>query len=139
MPEAARRQALSSTRRRRQILDALAVHPAFVSAQALHAQLQRQADRPGLTTVYRTLRAFAAAGTVDSTRGGDGTVLYRLHDESGHHHYLRCRSCGFGVPVRSEAVETWTGAVGREHDFRDVTHIVELEGLCGRCRDPVPG
>jgi Fur family ferric uptake transcriptional regulator len=31
-------------------------------------------------------------------------------------------------------VEQWASAVGAEHGFSDIKHIVDLFGICGRCR-----
>ncbi|WP_346277378.1 transcriptional repressor [Pseudonocardia sp.] len=94
-----------ATAQRRTILAALAENPTFVTTQALHARLTAGGHRIGLTTVYRALRTYADTGDIDRARAEDGTVLCRYRPESGHHHYLRCRGCGYSVPIHSEPFE----------------------------------
>ncbi|WP_433280717.1 Fur family transcriptional regulator [Pseudonocardia xinjiangensis] len=118
---------------RRAILAALAESSAFVTAQALHARLTAEGHRMGLATVYRALRIYADIGDIDRTRAEDGTVLFRYRPDPGHHHYLRCRSCGYSVPIHSEPFEAWTATIGSRHDFTDLTHTVEVLGTCSSC------
>nr|WP_239028731.1 Fur family transcriptional regulator [Pseudonocardia acidicola] len=124
------------TAQRRVILAALAENPGFIDAQALHAQLTSDNHEIGLSTVYRALHAYTGTGDIDTTRGEDGTELFRYHREPGHHHYLRCRACGYSIPIHSDTVEAWAAAVGPRHDFTDTTHTLEVLGVCRTCRPP---
>jgi Fur family ferric uptake transcriptional regulator len=72
------------------------------------------------------------AGEVDAMRLPTGEQLYRRCGPA-HHHHLVCRCCTTTVEVRSDAVERWAAATGRAHGFTDVSHTVEIFGLCGRC------
>src|SRR5438105_10027205 len=51
--------------------------PGFRSAQDLHAELRREGESIGLTTVYRHLQVLAENGLVDVVRGADGEAVYR--------------------------------------------------------------
>ncbi|HEY3894624.1 MAG TPA: transcriptional repressor [Pseudonocardiaceae bacterium] len=107
---------------RRIILAALAQHPTFITAQALHAQLISNHHTVGLSTIYRTLRLYANRGDIDTTHSDNGTELFRHHPETGHHHhYLRCRACGYSIPIHSDTVEAWTATIGPHHDFTNTT------------------
>ncbi len=86
----------------------------------------------GLTTVYRSLALMAEAGQVDVLLAEDGEARYRACS-SGHHHHLVCRKCGFTVEVTAAPVERWARATAEEHGFTDVTHTVEIQGLCDAC------
>ena len=46
-----------------------------------------------------------------------------------------CRECGFTVEVEEPKVEMWARSAGLAHGFTDVTHSVELFGLCAECAD----
>jgi Fur family ferric uptake transcriptional regulator len=120
------------TRQREAVMAALDAADSFRSAQELYAQLRAAGERIGLTTVYRTLQAMAAAGEVDVLRKDDGEAVYRKCGER-HHHHLVCRSCGRTVEVTGPAVERWAGEVARRHGFRDVEHTLEVVGTCRRC------
>jgi Fur family ferric uptake transcriptional regulator len=105
----------------------------FTSAQDLHAQLRAQGQGVGLATVYRTLQAMAADGTVDMMRTSDGEAVYR-RCSSGHHHHLICRTCGRTVEVEGlPAVESWVDNISAENGFSDVHHTLEIFGLCADC------
>lgn len=105
----------------------------FKSAQDLHDELRRRGEGIGLTTVYRTLQTLADAGTVDVLRTDNGESVYR-RCSSGHHHHLVCRTCGFTVEVEGPTVEKWSQNVAEANGFTDVSHTVEIFGLCNECR-----
>ncbi len=116
------------------MLAALAEDPDFTSAQALHQRLLERGERIGLTTVYRTLHTLAAAGLVDAVREGAGQQRFRARPTPEHQHYLVCRRCGNNQPVTSTAVERWARTVAKDLDFAEVEHVIELTGICARCR-----
>ena len=108
----------------------------FRSAQELHDELRRRGDGIGLTTVYRTLQSMAANGLVDTLRTDSGESVYRRCSEH-HHHHLVCRACGSTVEIQGGDVEAWAAEVAREHGFSDVSHTIEIFGMCGDCADAV--
>ena len=120
------------TRQRRALRDHLASSNAFTSAQQVYDDLRASGDRVGLATVYRTLQAMAEAGEVDTLRTDDGEVLFRKCGPS-HHHHLVCRSCGLRVEVDGPSVERWASKAADDNGFTEVTHVVELFGLCPSC------
>jgi Fur family ferric uptake transcriptional regulator len=121
-----------ATRQRAAVLAELDSADDFLSAQDLHSRLRAGSRAVGLSTVYRTLQSLAAAGEVDVLLSRDGESLYRSCS-SGHHHHLVCRNCGRTVEVRSTSVEQWAATVAGQHGFTDVTHTLEVFGLCPDC------
>jgi Fur family transcriptional regulator, ferric uptake regulator len=126
-----------STRQRAAITELLDDLEDFRSAQELHDELRRRGEGIGLTTVYRTLQSLSAAGLVDTLRTDTGESVYRRCSEH-HHHHLVCRACGSTVEVQAGQVEVWAAEVARQHGFSDVSHTVEIFGVCGECADPRP-
>jgi Fur family ferric uptake transcriptional regulator len=104
----------------------------FRSAQELHDELRKRGEGIGLTTVYRTLQTLADAGTVDVLRTDTGESVYR-RCSSGHHHHLVCRTCGYTVEVEGPTVEQWSQSIADAHGFSDVSHTIEIFGLCKDC------
>jgi Fur family ferric uptake transcriptional regulator len=104
----------------------------FSSAQEIHAQLRTDGSGVGLTTVYRTLQTLADAGQVDVIRAGDGEARYRRCTPE-HHHHLVCRTCGRTLEVDSPAVEKWADQVAATHGFTEVSHTLEIFGVCAEC------
>jgi Fur family ferric uptake transcriptional regulator len=124
----ARRQ----TRQRTAVSHALASQSDFRSAQEIHDLVRQRGDSVGLTTVYRALQSMAEDGQVDVIVRGDGESVYRQCSTS-HHHHLVCRTCRSTIEVEAPEVERWAAILADEHGFRDVTHTVEVFGICGDC------
>ena len=124
--------AVRSTRQRAALAALLENLDDFRSAQELHDELRKRGEGVGLTTVYRTLQQMAATGAVDTLRTDTGESVYRLCSEH-HHHHLVCRQCGSTVEISGGEVETWAAEIARNHGFSDVTHTIEIFGICERC------
>ncbi|MCG7579524.1 Fur family transcriptional regulator [Mycolicibacterium sp. OfavD-34-C] len=124
--------AVRATRQRAAISALLENLDDFRSAQELHDELRKRGEGIGLTTVYRTLQQMAATGTVDTLRTDTGESVYRLCSDH-HHHHLVCRACGSTVEIQGSQVEKWAAEVARKHGYTEVTHTVEIFGLCSRC------
>jgi Fur family transcriptional regulator, ferric uptake regulator len=120
------------TRQRRAVVEALGGLDDFRSAQEIHDLLRREGERVGLSTVYRTLQTLADSDEVDVLRAEDGEARYRRCSGT-HHHHLVCRQCGRAVEVEGPTVEKWATAVADEHGFADVSHTLEIFGLCPSC------
>ena len=121
-----------STRQRRAVSAQLAASDDFRSAQEIHEALRRDGEAVGLATVYRALQAMADAGEVDVLTQAGESVYRRCSDT--HHHHLVCRKCGRTVEIKGPAVERWTSAIVEEHGFADVSHTLELFGVCPGCQ-----
>ncbi len=124
--------AVRSTRQRAAISALLDDIADFRSAQELHDELRKRGEGIGLTTVYRTLQSMATAGQVDTLRTDTGESVYRLCSDH-HHHHLVCRICGSTVEVEGGAAEIWAEDVAAENGFTDVSHTIEIFGVCGAC------
>ena len=120
------------TRQRRALRDHLGRSEVFVGAQQLHDELRASGEKVGLATIYRSLQTMLEDDEVDAVRGDDGEVRYRVCGPR-HHHHLVCRSCGRTVEISGPGVEKWAAKAAEDHGFTEVTHIVELFGLCTEC------
>ncbi|WP_406509746.1 Fur family transcriptional regulator [Streptomyces sp. NBC_00212] len=122
------------TAQRATVLRALTEAHGFVSARTLHASLRASGSHIGLSTVYRTLGALAAADRADVVRTRVGERLFRHRPAAEHRHYLLCRTCGLGMPIDAEDVESWAERITAASGFSEVEHTVELTGVCPDCR-----
>jgi Fur family ferric uptake transcriptional regulator len=122
-----------STRQRAAILQALQEADSFLSAQELYDTLRNKGLRVGLTTVYRNLQLMADMNEVDVVRRADGESIFRRCDADDHHHHLVCRSCGSTVELANDELEAWANSLAKKHRFSEVTHDLELFGLCRAC------
>jgi Fur family transcriptional regulator, ferric uptake regulator len=126
-------RAVRATRQRAAVSALLDRLSDFRSAQEIHEELRRTGEGIGLTTVYRTLQSLADAGEVDVLRTGTGEAVYRRCASMHHHHHLVCRRCGRTVEIEGPAVESWAQAVAEDHGFSELSHTVEIFGLCREC------
>ena len=120
------------TKQRAAVAEALESQGEFRSAQEIYDIVRKRGDSIGLTTVYRSLQSMADDGQVDVIVRGDGESVYRQCSPS-HHHHLVCRSCRSTFEIDAPDVERWATDVAAQHGFRDVTHTVEVFGVCSRC------
>lgn len=122
------------TRQRSAISELLEETNAFLPAQRIHELLVERGERVGLATVYRNLQAMADQGAVDVLRQENSDVqLVRYCKHDGHHHHLLCRSCGTTVEITIDALEELTQTVAKRHSFTQVSHDLEIYGLCENC------
>lgn len=85
-----------------------------------------------LVTIYRSLGALDDAGIVQRHPLERGRNLYALIAGGHHHHHVICRRCG--------RIERLPGcdagrveAAARLKGFADLTHVMEVYGICPAC------
>jgi len=105
----------------------------FISAQDLHLTLANRKEQVSLATTYRVLQSLANAGELDSVKGVEGETLYRHCRVKDHHHHLLCRRCGTAIELEAPALEDWALAMGKQHGFSELEHVVEVTGYCPDC------
>jgi len=116
-------------------LEVLQEQENFRSAQQVYLDIQRHRQlRIGLTSVYRILRTLADDQIAETQRAEDGEILYRLRTDAGHRHYLVCRQCGSAVGFTPVDIEEHTRRLSRQYHYTEVTHHIDLYGVCPRCR-----
>lgn len=132
MPIASAGSSARTTPNRQAVAELLRNVDRFCTAQEVHELLRQRGSSIGLTTVYRALQILADNDEVDVLRTLDGDVAYRSCS-TGHHHHLVCRECGTTVEVEGPAVEKWATRVAADNGFLDVTHTIEIFGVCPAC------
>ena len=126
------------TRRTRQgdaVLGVVLGSDNFRIAQDIHAELRAAGETVGLTTVYRHLALLAGDGSVDALQTADGELVYRRCHSDTHHHHVVCRRCGRGTEVELPDLERWAESTAADLGYSDVTHTVEIFGVCAECRN----
>jgi Fur family ferric uptake transcriptional regulator len=121
-----------STWQKTAVKEALNKSLGFVSAQELYQLLALEGQKIGLTTVYRALTDLVAVGEADSLALADGETKYR-NCGADHHHHLICRKCGRAVEFELPGFEAAADKLALSHGFKDVSHSIELFGICGDC------
>lgn len=120
------------TRQRAVIWGYIGVSPEFQTAQQIYDRLRALGTPVSLPTVYRTVASMAESGDLDVLTT-DGQTAYRRCSPE-HHHHLVCRSCGRTIEVTETPIEQWALAIGRQYGFTDISHVIEVTGLCPDCQ-----
>jgi len=128
-----RTRARRPTRQAEAVLEAAGGTASFRSAQDIHAALRAAGQNVGLTTVYRHLQALTDGGLVDALQAERGEIVYRRCESADHHHHIVCRQCGTTAEVESPEVERWADRVASAAGYSEVSHTVEVFGLCTTC------
>jgi Fur family ferric uptake transcriptional regulator len=130
-------QSVRASRRTRQgdaVLNVVLGSENFRSAQDIHAELRAAGETVGLTTVYRHLALLTDEGRLDALQTADGEVVYRRCHTEHHHHHVVCRVCGRGSEVELPDLERWAESTASALGYSDVSHTVEIFGVCAECR-----
>lgn len=106
----------------------------FRSAQDIHAELRSAGETVGLTTVYRHLALLTEEGRLDALQTAEGELVYRRCHSDRHHHHVVCRVCGRGTEVELPDLERWAESTAADLGYSDVTHTLEIFGVCADCR-----
>jgi Fur family transcriptional regulator, ferric uptake regulator len=106
-----------------------------VSMHRLCAQLKGSIDR---ASVYRTVALYEKLGIVQRLQMGWKYKIELSGPYSDHHHHLLCNSCGTVVDyIEKPALSAMLQQIAKEHNFILEDHQLELQGLCGDCKDVV--
>ncbi len=122
------------TRQGQAVLNVVLGSENFRSAQDIHAELRAAGEPVGLTTVYRHLALLTDEGRLDALQTADGELVYRRCHSEEHHHHVVCRQCGRGTEVELPDLERWAESTAAELGYSDVSHTVEIFGVCAECR-----
>jgi Fur family ferric uptake transcriptional regulator len=126
--------ATRNTAQRREVIGVLSRVQGFISAQELHALIERDGGRIALATVYSQLKALAGSGDVDVVMTDRGESLYRRCVVDTHHHHLACRHCGATIEFDAPELEAWARQLAERYGYYDLHHVLELNGICAACQ-----
>lgn len=129
---ALRNAGLRRTRPREFVLTFLAVeHGPFTNEEIFRATRGSGLD---LTTVYRCLSTFEAAGLVRRCDFGDGIARYEYQADAGrHHHHVICVRCRRTENLESCRLPRFEARV-RKLGYTEIRHSLEFFGVCRDCR-----
>lgn len=122
-----------NTRQRRAVAATLDTLEDFISAQDLHQLMVSRGDSVSLATTYRILQSMLGTGEVEALKTEEGEAIYRRCDSEHHHHHLLCRVCGAAVEFEVPQLEDWTLAIADQHGYTQVSHVIEITGVCSSC------
>lgn len=128
-----REMGLKVTHQRLAILESLSTGRAHVTAQEVFEEVSAKHPEIGFATVYRFLRKMTEQNYVTEVRMGGLPARYEL-TPNRHHDHLTCVECGLIVEFENTDIEKLQDTVARQHGFLLSGHVLELYGVCAKCR-----
>lgn len=121
------------TNQRLAMLEVLATHVDYLTADELVALVQQKHPNIHRATVYRTLDRFVELGLVSRLPGNGGATVFHLAALAHSHEHLhgQCRSCRAVVNLPSDAFDGVIAALTSNFIFEPDQSA--LFGLCAHC------
>jgi Fe2+ or Zn2+ uptake regulation protein len=121
------------TRARRALLELIEGASRPLGPRELQTLLARAGFRMDRVSVYRNLTALLELGLLHRVVGSSA-VRPCSEQERRCHHAIVCTECGSAREFHSDVLERALGEVRRATRYRVQEHVLELRGICERCR-----
>jgi Fur family zinc uptake transcriptional regulator len=121
---------------RRRVLEALAANHAPLGAYDIVERLKGAGEGAPAMSVYRALDFLVAEGLAHRIESKNAFLACAHGHGSGEIVlFLLCERCGTVAEVTSSAVGRDVAQAARAVGFSTHTPVLEINGLCERCRD----
>jgi len=105
-----------------------------VGAYALLDKLKEDGRGAAPPTVYRALEFLLACGLIHRIESLNAYVGCSHPGENHVTQFLICRACGTAAELDDRRLGEAIGRSAAEHGFNIVSRVIELSGVCARCR-----
>ena len=130
-----RKAGLKVTLPRMKILDILEGSGArHLSAEDVYKVLLDMGEDIGLTTVYRVLTQFEAAGLVKRHHFEGGHSVFELN-QGDHHDHILCVKCGRVDEFVDEIIEQHQKDIATRLGYELTDHCLYMYGICSQCKE----
>lgn len=116
---------------RRSILDILIREHGPFTTEEIHQRMEE--GMCDLVTVYRCLATMEELNLIRRCDFGDGVYRYEFNTGEHHHHHIVCRLC-HNVHTLDFCVADGLERMARQMGYSNVTHTLEIFGVCGKCQ-----
>jgi len=125
---------LKVTQQRLAILTVIRSGPTHFTAQEVFEIVNENNPEIGFATVYRFLKKLSEQNFVTEVRMGGMPARYEWSAKD-HHDHLTCIRCHSIVEFENQKIEDLQDKIAEEHGFLLTHHILELYGICPKCRN----
>ena len=124
---------MKATPKRLAILETLAAKSCYISPEELWKTLHDRFDHLGLPTIYRNLEQLASSGAVIRVVHPNRQFYYYLPQNPDHHYHFVCLACRHVEEVAVCNIKALEHKVLQRNGGHVLSHILQLNGLCGAC------
>lgn len=129
-----RSMGLKVTQQRVTLIEIIQKNKNHLTAQEIYRRVSVVNPDMGPATVYRFLRTLSQHGFVSEVRVGGLPARYEWGGKK-HHDHLTCTQCGLVCEFENQDIEQLQDQIANHFGFTLTGHILELFGLCPRCKD----
>lgn len=121
-------------------LKKLKTHP---TADELYMIVKKRIPKISISTVYRSLEAFAECGLIKKMEPIE--IQKRFDSTTEHHYHIRCVRCGKldDLPNNIPGIEKEIGSleemIEKFSGYKVMEHSLEFSGICPECRKDLQG
>jgi len=119
---------------RRRVLELVWASHKPVGAYALLDGLKEDGRGAAPPTVYRALEFLLGCGLIHRIESLNAYVGCSHPGESHVTQFLICSACGTAAELHDRRLGEAIGRSAAEHGFSIVSRVIELSGVCARCR-----
>lgn len=122
------------TSQRRIILEAISSSDKYLTPDELHSLIKKKHPSIGRVTVYRTLEMLNKNNLLCRVNIGSAARNYLIKRPREHHHHIICSGCGKVADFNHCLMDRLSTQISEQTSFDIESHIFEVYGLCGECK-----
>jgi Fur family transcriptional regulator, zinc uptake regulator len=123
---------------RRRVLELVWGSHKPIGAYAMLDQLKVDGKSAAPPTVYRALEFLLGCGLIHRIESLNAYVGCSHPGENHVTQFLICKACGTTAELDDRRLGDAIGRSAAEHGFNIVSRVIELSGVCSRCRATQP-
>jgi Fur family peroxide stress response transcriptional regulator len=127
------RSGLAATHQRQVIYEAVVASHGHRSPEQIYSAVRKRIPHISLATVYNNLRLFVEYGLLREVTPHSPTL--RVDGNLAHHHHLVCSRCKAVEDIDADLIDLRRLSQKLPKGFDLTQPVVEVFGLCQRCRD----
>jgi len=131
---ALRAESLRLTSQRLAVMEDILASEGHRECDDIFLSLRERGIPVSRATIYRTLDILEQVGFVRKLDIGDGRFRYENKLAQSHHDHLICLECGRIIEFVDRGIERRQERLSKEHDFRLISHVHQLFGICRACQ-----
>lgn len=125
-----------NTKQKTMIFEALHATTSHPTATMLYETLKEQGATMSRSTVYRVLSEAASEGSIlKIVDSGDED---RFDGDTKNHYHIRCVVCGNVFDSKLSYMEELNRRAEDVDGFSILSHSIEFQGICPKCRTSQP-
>jgi len=124
------------TPKRKEIINIFLNEKCFLDPEQIFIKMKENFDSVSFPSIYRNLETMSQIGILTEIHKPDRKLYYALCKaiHGAHHHHIVCIKCG----KTEEFYDCIFDEKKEINGFKIITHSLQLDGICPKCREQYP-